>query len=200
MRGAESACYVNSLRSGSFALTNERLESLAQGPMTVADVSCARCHRAVGWKFIQSGRKTPRRSRRRRRALADRDDADAGGVDAAATAAPPSGSTRTGIWALMRRGRRGSGDDDADGIADGDELSSNEDEEQDYSLQHHVPLPFLSLTSRYGGSAPWGLLGRRNRNQEGRFGEQIAPKPSIHGLCSNYLSISENIRCSCRAG
>ena len=47
-RGAESACYVNSLRSGSFALKNERVETLAQGPMTVADVACAKCHRTVG--------------------------------------------------------------------------------------------------------------------------------------------------------
>ena len=75
----------------------------------------------------------------------------------------------------MRRGRRGSGSAIADGVIDGDDALSSDDEDlgQHHGLHAPVPLPFLSLAGRYGGSAPQGLLGRRNRNQEGRFGKYI---------------------------
>jgi hypothetical protein len=51
-----SACLPACLpacRADSFTLSNARVERLTQGTMVVADVTCARCRRAVGWKFIR---------------------------------------------------------------------------------------------------------------------------------------------------
>jgi len=46
----ESAYYVNSLIPESFTLTKQRSSRLAQGDMTVADVSCSSCNCPLGWK------------------------------------------------------------------------------------------------------------------------------------------------------
>ena len=52
-RGNERAIYINHLQPGSFTIDNEREETLAQGTMMVADVSCARCSRRIGWQFVK---------------------------------------------------------------------------------------------------------------------------------------------------
>jgi len=155
-RGAESACFVNSLRPGSFSLRNERVELLAQGPMTVADVSCADCHRVVGWKFVRSGQR-PRKQARRRRPAAGPDGAPTPASPAAASAAPG----RPGIWSLLRRGR--SSPEPEDGPVS--DSGSDDDDESSHPTQ--TTWPFVGLSR--GNTTP-GVLGRRNLNQEGRFG------------------------------
>lgn len=58
----ERAFYVNQLAAGSYRCGPERLEDLAQGPMTVCDVQCSRCDAVIGWKFCrddQSGENEP---------------------------------------------------------------------------------------------------------------------------------------------
>mmetsp|Transcript_25805 Transcript_25805/g.40392 ORF Transcript_25805/g.40392 Transcript_25805/m.40392 type:complete len:331 (+) Transcript_25805:564-1556(+) len=56
----ESAYYVNSLIPESFTLTKQRSSRLAQGDMTVADVSCSSCNCPLGWKFVSDCHKRNR--------------------------------------------------------------------------------------------------------------------------------------------
>ena len=147
-RGAESACYVNSLRPGSFTVMNERVELLAQGPMTVADVSCADCHRVVGWKFVHSGERLPRKHPRWRRPAA--------GPDGAPAAPAVAAAARPGIWSLLRRGRSSPGPED-ESVSD-----SGSDDEQ--PPQHHIETAMMFVGLARGTNTP-GVLGRRNLNQ-----------------------------------
>jgi hypothetical protein len=50
-QSAEDACYVNALRPGSYSCGPLRLERMAQGRMSVSDVSCSGCLTPVGWRF-----------------------------------------------------------------------------------------------------------------------------------------------------
>lgn len=49
---AHPAFFVKRLRPRSFVTTHPRIEHCRQGPMRLADVTCARCSAHIGWQFL----------------------------------------------------------------------------------------------------------------------------------------------------